>query len=66
MPRHPVEMWRFHRPSLKSETITALLWAMSYRANPVQDIQIVNYRARGHGPVLKDAENESSMLIDAP
>ena len=43
----------------------ALLWAMSYRANPVKDIQIVNYRSRGHGPVLKEADNESTMLIDA-
>ncbi len=43
----------------------ALLWAMCYRANPVKDIQIVDYRGRGHGPVLKDADNESTMLIDA-
>ena len=47
------------------ENADALLWAMSYRANPVTDIQIINYRSRGHGPVLKDAENESTMLIDA-
>ena len=43
----------------------AILWAMSYRANPVKDIQIINYRARGHGPVLRESEDESTMLIDA-
>ncbi len=43
----------------------ALLWAMCYRANPVKDIQIVDYRGRGHGPILKESEDESTMLIDA-
>jgi 3-polyprenyl-4-hydroxybenzoate decarboxylase len=43
----------------------AILWAMSYRANPVKDIQVINYRARGHGPVLRESEDESTMLIDA-
>ena len=43
----------------------AILWAMSYRANPVKDIQIIDYRARGHGPVLRETSDESTMLIDA-
>ncbi len=43
----------------------AILWAMSYRANPVRDIQIIDYRARGHGPVLRETSDESTMLIDA-
>lgn len=47
------------------ENADAILWAMCYRANPAKDIQIIDYRARGHGPVLKDAESESTMLIDA-
>ena len=29
----------------------AILWAMSYRTNPMKDIQIIDYRARGHEPV---------------
>ncbi|MEC8200170.1 MAG: UbiD family decarboxylase, partial [Pseudomonadota bacterium] len=43
----------------------AILWAMSYRANPAKDIQIIDYRARGHGPVLRETSDESTMLIDA-
>jgi 4-hydroxy-3-polyprenylbenzoate decarboxylase len=31
----------------------------------VKDIQVINYRARGHGPVLRESEDESTMLIDA-
>ena len=43
----------------------AIFWAMGYRANPAQDVQILGHRSRGHGPVLKDAESDSTMLIDA-
>ena len=43
----------------------AVFWALGYRANPAQDVQILDHRARGHGPVLKGAESDSTMLIDA-
>jgi len=43
----------------------AILWAMSYRADPAKDIQILKHRARGHGPVLKEADEDATMLIDA-
>ncbi len=43
----------------------AVFWALGYRANPERDVQILGHRARGHGPVLKDMYNDSSMLIDA-
>jgi 4-hydroxy-3-polyprenylbenzoate decarboxylase len=43
----------------------AVFWAMAYRANPALDIQILGHRARGHGPVLKGVESDSTLLIDA-
>src|SRR6266699_1422859 len=44
----------------------ALLWAMSYRANPALDLQILHHRDQGHGPRSKRAGGEdASVLIDA-
>jgi UbiD family decarboxylase len=44
----------------------ALLWAMSYRANPALDIQILQHRDQGHGPRSKRNDGEdASVLIDA-
>ena len=44
----------------------ALLWAMSYRANPALDIQILQHRDQGHGPRTKRNDGEdASVLIDA-
>ncbi|HKQ28313.1 MAG TPA: UbiD family decarboxylase [Burkholderiales bacterium] len=44
----------------------ALLWAMSYRANPTLDIQILQHRDQGHGPRSKRNNGEdASVLIDA-
>jgi 3-polyprenyl-4-hydroxybenzoate decarboxylase len=44
----------------------ALLWAMSYRANPALDIQILHHRDQGHGPRSKRNNGEdASVLIDA-
>ena len=43
-----------------------LLWAMSYRANPALDIQILQHRDQGHGPRSKRNNGEdASVLIDA-
>ena len=33
------------------ENPNAVFWSLAYRANPVDDVQIVPYRAAGHGPV---------------
>ena len=44
----------------------AIFWAMSYRANPALDFQILGHREQGHGP--KSARNDgedASVLIDA-
>ncbi len=43
----------------------AVFWALGYRANPALDVQILGHRARGHGPVLKGADSDSTLLIDA-
>jgi UbiD family decarboxylase len=44
----------------------AIFWAMSYRANPAIDLQILNHRDQGHGPRSKRNHGEdASVLIDA-
>jgi UbiD family decarboxylase len=43
-----------------------LLWAMSYRANPALDIQILEHRDQGHGPRSRRNNGEdAAVLIDA-
>ncbi len=41
----------------------AVFWALSYRANPGRDIEVLPHRARGHGP--RTAHEEATLLIDA-
>jgi 4-hydroxy-3-polyprenylbenzoate decarboxylase len=44
----------------------AVFWAMSYRANPALDLQILHHRDQGHGPRSKRNDGEdASVLIDA-
>jgi UbiD family decarboxylase len=44
----------------------ALLWAMSYRANPNLDFHILPHRDQGHGPRSKrNGGQDASVLIDA-
>jgi len=44
----------------------ALLWAMAYRHNPVEDVQILEHRGQGHGPKREHSgEEDSTLLIDA-
>jgi 4-hydroxy-3-polyprenylbenzoate decarboxylase len=44
----------------------ALLWAMSYRANPNLDMHILPHRDQGHGPRSKrNGGQDASVLIDA-
>jgi len=44
----------------------ALLWAMAYRMNPVEDVLTVPHRGQGHGP-KREAEHDedSTLLMDA-
>ena len=44
----------------------ALLWAMSYRANPLLDMHILPHRDQGHGPRShRNGGQDGSVLIDA-
>ena len=44
----------------------ALLWAISYRANPQADCQILPHRGQGHGPKREHTgEQDSTLLINA-
>ncbi len=44
----------------------ALLWAMSYRANPALDLHVLPHRDQGHGPRSKRNDGQdASVLIDA-
>jgi UbiD family decarboxylase len=44
----------------------ALLWAIAYRSNPVEDVHLVPHRGQGHGPKREHGGDEdSTMLIDA-
>jgi 4-hydroxy-3-polyprenylbenzoate decarboxylase len=44
----------------------ALLWALAYRANPVEDVRLVPHRGQGHGPKREHAGGEdSTLLVDA-
>lgn len=48
------------------ENSDALLWAISYRTNPVKDMKIIEPRGLGHGPSREDGEaQDSALLIDA-
>lgn len=48
------------------ENSDALLWAMAYRHNPVEDVQILEHRGQGHGPKREHSgEEDSTLLIDA-
>ena len=44
----------------------AILWAMAYRHNPIEDVQILPHRGQGHGPKREHTgEEDSTLLIDA-
>ena len=48
------------------ENADALLWAMSYRANPTLDMHVLPHRDQGHGPRSKrNGGEDASVLIDA-
>src|SRR5205814_1114459 len=51
---------------IEPDNADALLWAMSYRANPALDLQILPHRDQGHGPRSQRNNGEdASVLIDA-
>jgi 4-hydroxy-3-polyprenylbenzoate decarboxylase len=51
---------------IDADDANALLWAMSYRANPLLDMHILPHRDQGHGPRSKrNGGEDGSVLIDA-
>jgi UbiD family decarboxylase len=53
-------------PDISADNADGLLWALAYRANPELDIQVLPYRAQGHGPKRQQGdESDSTLLIDA-
>jgi len=51
---------------IKVDNADALLWAMAYRMNPVEDVQVVPHRRQGHGPKREqDQDKDSTLLMDA-
>jgi len=51
---------------ISADNADALLWAIAYRANPVNDVQILGHRGEGHGPMRgREQAEDSTMLIDA-
>jgi len=47
------------------ENLDAVFWSLAYRANPIEDVQIIPYRSEGHGPKSGPRRDDSTMLIDA-
>lgn len=48
------------------DNANALFWAMSYRANPDLDLQILRHKDQGHGPRSKrNGGQDAAVLIDA-
>ncbi len=44
----------------------ALLWAMAYRMDPVEDVRTLPHRGQGHGPKREHGgEEDSTLLMDA-
>jgi UbiD family decarboxylase len=51
---------------ISPDNADALLWAISYRANPAEDIQVLPHRGLGHGPEREAGGREDAgLLIDA-
>ncbi|WP_380676152.1 UbiD family decarboxylase [Salinigranum sp. GCM10025319] len=49
------------------KNLDAVVWAMSYRSNPAEDVQIVNKRSKGHYPGISEhgLSNDAALLWDA-
>jgi UbiD family decarboxylase len=51
---------------IAADNADALLWAIAYRADPVEDVMLVPHRGQGHGPKREHGgEEDSTLLIDA-
>ena len=45
----------------------AIFWALAFRMNPVEDLQVLRHRSAGHGPEREQEQDEedSTVLMDA-
>lgn len=51
---------------IDADNADAILWAMAYRLNPSEDVEILRHRGQGHGPKREThGEEDSTLLIDA-
>ena len=50
---------------IDADDTNALFWAMSYRAKPHRDVEILPHQHEGHGPRSMIDSEDSSILIDA-
>ena len=51
---------------IDGDNADAVLWAMAYRHNPVDDVVLLPHRGQGHGPKREHkGEEDSTLLIDA-
>jgi len=48
------------------DSADSLLWALAYRHNPSEDVEILGHRSQGHGPKREHGgEEDGTLLIDA-
>jgi UbiD family decarboxylase len=49
------------------ENSDALFWALAFRMNPAEDLQVLKHRSGGHGPEREHEtdEDDATLLIDA-
>src|SRR5262249_56048623 len=59
------KVWVGGGEEMEGEKGEGVLWALAYRANPVEDVHIVPHRSAGHGPKSGPRGEESTLLIDA-
>jgi len=51
---------------IDADNANAILWAMAYRMNPVEDVRTLPHRGQGHGPKREsEHEEDSTLLMDA-
>ncbi len=50
---------------IDADNADAIFWAMSYRARPHKDIEILRHKHEGHGPRSTIDSEDSAVLIDA-
>jgi 4-hydroxy-3-polyprenylbenzoate decarboxylase len=51
---------------IEADNADAILWAMAYRMNPMEDVRAVPHRGQGHGPKREaDNDEDSTLLMDA-